>query len=126
MKVLKIVAAIGGAALAGLGVAMALTNPSQESYEAYALEKLTAYLKDEACLQAPSVFGNVLQRQCKTLVDTGRPQIQQLISQTTQRKNFLFFSIYQTNLGIGTFLPSYHFETLGVFQNFYIYQAQQQ
>jgi hypothetical protein len=126
MKVSKIVAAIGGAALAGLGVAMALTNPSQDTYEAYALEKLTMYLKDEACTQAPSLFGNALQRQCKTLVDTSRPQIQQIISKTTHRQNFLFFSIYQTNLVIGPFLPAYQFETLGVFQNFYIYQAHQQ
>src|SRR3712207_6010052 len=98
MKVLQIVAAIGGMALVGLGVAMALTNPSQETFEGYALEKLTTYLKDEACMQVPSVFGNVLQRECKTLVDTGRPKIKQLISERTQRQNFIFFSIYRTNL----------------------------
>jgi hypothetical protein len=126
MKVLKIVAAIGGAAMAVLGVAMALTNPSQDTYEAYAVEQLTTYLKEEACMQVPSVFGNVLQRQCKTFVDTGRPKIQQIIAQTTQRQNFIFFSIYRTNLAIGPVLPVYHFETLGVFQNFYIYQAEQQ
>ncbi|MBD0344086.1 MAG: DUF4359 domain-containing protein [Coleofasciculus sp. Co-bin14] len=126
MKVLKIVAAIGGAAMVVLGVAMALTNPSQDTYEAYAVEQLTTYLKEEACMEVPSVFGNVLQRQCKTFVDTGRPKIQQIIAQTTQRQNFIFFSIYRTNLTIGPVLPVYHFETLGVFQNFYIYQAEQQ
>jgi hypothetical protein len=126
MKVLKIVAAIGGAAMVVLGVAMALTNPSQDTYEAYAVEQLTTYLKEEACMEVPSVFGNVLQRQCKTFVDTGRPQIQQIIAQTTQRQNFIFFSIYRTNLAIGPVLPVYHFETVGVFQNFYIYQAEQQ
>jgi hypothetical protein len=125
MKVLKIVAAIGGAAMVVLGAAMALTNPSQDTYEAYAVEQLTTYLKEEACMEVPSVFGNVLQRQCKTFVDTGRPQIQQIIAQTTQRQNFIFFSIYRTNLAIGPVLPVYHFETLGVFQNFYVYQAEQ-
>jgi hypothetical protein len=125
MKVLKIVAAIGGAAMVVLGVAMALTNPSQDTYEAYAVEQLTTFLKEEACMEVPSVFGNVLQRQCKTFVDTGRPKIQQIIAQTTQRQNFIFFSIYRTNLAIGPVLPVYHFETLGVFQNFYVYQAEQ-
>ncbi len=105
---------------------MALTNPSQEIYEEYAVERLTQYLKDEGCTQAPKIFGDVLLRQCKSLVDTGRPQIAQIITKTTQRQNFLFFSIYRTTLKIGPFLPVYHFETVGVFQNFYIYQAQEQ
>ena len=125
MKVLQVVAAIGGVALMVLGVSMALTNPSKDAYEQYAVEKLTIYLKDEACKQAPSVFGNVLQSQCKSLVDTGRPQIEQIIAQSTQQQNFIFFSIYRTNLEIGPFIPAYHFETLGVFQNFYIYLAEE-
>ncbi len=126
MKALQIVATMGGTALVGLGVSMALTNPSQDTYEAYAVEQLTTYLKDEACLQTPSFFGNLLQRQCQTIVDTGRPQIQQLISQTTHRQNFVLFSVYRTNLNIGSFLPAYHFETVGVFQKFYIYQVEKQ
>ena len=126
MKALHIVTAIGGVALAGLGVFMALTNPGQDAYEEYALEKLTTYLKDDACTQVPKPLGNLLQRQCKTLVDTGRPQIQQIISKTTQRQNFILFSIYRTNLEIGPILPVYHFETVGVFEKFYVYQAQEQ
>jgi len=124
MKVLQIVTAIGGAALVGLGAAMTVTNPDQDAYEEYAVETLTTYLKDEACPQAPKVFGDLVQRHCKTVVDTGRPKIQQIISQTTQQQNFIFFSIYRTNLEIGPILPVYHFETVGVFQKFYIYQAQ--
>jgi hypothetical protein len=124
MKVLQIVTAIGGVAVLGLGAAMAVTNPDRDAYEEYAVEKLTTYLKDDACPQAPKVFGDLLQRQCKTLVDTGRPQIQQIIAKTTQQQNFIFFSIYRTNLEIGPILPVYHFETVGVFQKFYIYQAQ--
>lgn len=126
MKVLQVIAAIGGVALVGLGSVMALTNPGRDDYEEFAVEKLTTYLKDDACPQAPTVpgIGDLLQRQCKTLVDTGRPQIQQIISQTTQTQNFLFFTIYRTDLKITPILPVYHFETVGVFQKFYIYQAQ--
>ncbi len=126
MKVPKVVTAIGGVALVGLGLVMALTNPGKDEYEQYAVEQLTTYLKDEACMDAPSVFGNFLQRQCKSLVDTGRPQIEQIIAEKTQRQNLILFSIYRTNLEVGPFLPAYHFETLGVFQKFYIYQAEQQ
>lgn len=126
MKVPKVVTAMGGVALVGLGLVMALTNPGKDEYEQYAVEQLTTYLKDEACMEAPSVFGNFLQRQCKSLVDTGRPQIEQIIAEKTQRQNLILFSIYRTNLEVGPFLPAYHFETLGVFQKFYIYQAEQQ
>lgn len=125
MKFLQVVAAIGGVALVGLGVSMALTNPAKESYQEYAVETLSTYLKDEACMQAPSVFGNALRSQCKSLVDTGRPQIEQIIAQSTQQHNFIFFSVYRTDLEIGPFIPAYQFDTLGVFQNFYIYRAEE-
>ena len=126
MKVLQVITAIGGVTVVGLGIVMALTNPGRDTYEEYAVETLTTYLKDEGCPQAPIVpgIGDLLQRQCKTLVDTGRPQIQQIISQTTQEQNFIFFTVYRTDLKIGPILPVYHFETVGVFQKFYIYQAQ--
>jgi hypothetical protein len=126
MNVVSIAAAISSVALVGVGVSMALTNPNQATYEEYATEQLTTYLKDEACTQAPKVFSNFLQRQCKSLLDTGRPQIQLIISKATQRQNFILFSIYRTNLDIGPYLPAYHFETVGAFQNFYVYQAAEQ
>lgn len=125
MKIRQVFTAIGGAALFGLGVAMALTNPSKDTYEEYAVEMLTTYLKQEACSQVPKVFGTSLQNQCKSLVDTGRPQIEQIIAQKTRQENFIFFSVYRTNLEIGPFLPAYYFETLGVFQKFYIYRAEE-
>ncbi len=126
MNVLRVVTAIGGTVLTALGVTMALTNPSPDSYEDYAVEQLTTYLKNEGCTQVPVILGNSLRRQCTTLVDKNRPQIEQLVARTTQRQNFLVFSIYRTNLEVGSFLPVYHFETLGVFQKFYIYKAGKQ
>ena len=126
MNVLRVVTAIGGTVLTALGVTMALTNPSPDIYEEYAVEQLSTYLKNEGCTQVPVIWGNSLKRQCKTLVDKNRPQIEQLVSQTTQRQNFIVFSIYRTNLEVGSFLPVYRFETLGVFQKFYIYKAGRQ
>ncbi|MBD1922118.1 DUF4359 domain-containing protein [Microcoleus sp. FACHB-831] len=126
MKGLQIFQAIAGVVLVGLGMAMATTNPSQEVYEEFAVAQLSTYLKEEGCTQLPRAFGNAIHRQCTILVDTGRPQIQQMISESTKRQNFIFFSIYQTELSVSSFLPSYQFETLGVFENFYTYQAQKQ
>ena len=126
MKSLKIITYIGAVAIAGLGVVMATTNPSQANYEKFAVQQLTEYLKKDVCQKAPKVFGDFLQRNCSVLVDSSRPQMQQIIAQTTQKQNFLFFSIYRTDLSINPFIPTYHFETVGVFQNFYIYAAEEQ
>lgn len=126
MKSLKIIRYIGVVAIAGLGVVMATTNPSQANYEKFAVQQLTEYLKKDVCQKVPKAFGNFLQRNCSILVDSSRPQMQQIIAQTTEKQNFLFFSIYRTDLSINPFIPTYHFETVGIFQNFYIYAAEKQ
>ncbi len=133
MKGLQAVTAIAGVALVGVGAAMALTNPNQDSYEEYAVEQLTDYLQKDICPKAPSILGNSLEDQCRSIVESHQPQIKQLISKSTQRQNFILFSIYQTDLSPSTIvaflpantLPGYHFETVGAIDNFYTYQAQQ-
>lgn len=126
MKSLRIITYIGAAALAGLGVAMAVTNPNQPAYEEYAVQRLTEYLKNDVCTKAPKALENFLQRNCTVLIDSSRPQIQQIVSESTQRQNFILFSIYRTDLSVNPFIPSYHFETMGVVENFYTYAAEKQ
>ena len=104
---------------------MAITNPGQVDYEKYATETLSTYLKEEICPQAQQQLGGLLQSYCKSLVDTGKPQIQKLISQQTTRHNYLIFSIYQTELSLPSPIPSYQFQTVGAFQHFYTYEAQE-
>lgn len=126
MKSLNILKSVGLVALAGLGLSMALGNPSQSDYEEYALGQLTVYLKNNVCTEAPKGFHNFLARQCTILVDTGRPKLKRIVAENTYHLNFIFFSIYRTELSISPFLPVYRFETVGAFQNFYIYQAEKQ
>lgn len=116
---------VGGVALAGLGVAMTVTNPNQEAYEDYAQTQLTAYLKDNVCTEAAQEFGEFLRGQCGALVDAGRPQIEQLIRKTTVRQNYLVFSIYRTDFDFAPILPAYHFETVGVLSRFLTYEAEE-
>jgi uncharacterized protein YceK len=125
MKNLTIMTYVG-AALAGLGVVMATTNPDQLAYEEYAVQQLIEYLQNDVCTKAPNIFANFLQRNCAVLVESSHPQIQQLIAQKTQRQNYIFFSIYSTDLAVNPVIPAYHFETVGAFQNFYTYRAEQQ
>ena len=113
----------GGLLLAGSGVLMAIGNPGQIDYEDYATDSLSLYLKQDVCPQAPVEFGGFIQSYCKTLVDSGQPQIQQIIAHTTTQQNYFLFSIYETTLALPDPLPTYEFQTIGVMQQFYTYQA---
>jgi hypothetical protein len=127
-KSLKVGVYLFGMALVGLGVAMAATNPGRDAYEQYATKKLSQYLREEVCPQA----GETFRSPCNSLVKDNQDQIQKIISENTQRDNFFLWSIYKTDLSLspllppllGNLLPSYHFETAGVFSGFYIYRTQ--
>lgn len=125
MKSLKPLASISLFVLVGLVTAMAITNPDSSTYEEYAVEQLTTYLKTDACSQVPKAFETLVQN-CSSLIDSNRPQIKQIIVRSTQRQNFILFSIYRTNLSITSVVPLYRFQTVGIMQNFYTYSAEQQ
>jgi hypothetical protein len=125
MKVGQQLMGVGGVVLVGLGGLMVVTNPNYNAYEQYATEELTLYLKDNVCTQVSQKLGGFLQSYCKSLVDAGRPQIQELIAQQTTRQNYFLFSIYQTELSLPSPVSSYQFETIGAFQNFYTYQVEE-
>lgn len=121
----KFTAIVGGVTLVFLGASMTITNPGKGAYEKYAVGRLTKYLKEEVCSQPSKIedLPKFLQHQCPRIIDGLRPAIQIVTSETTQRRNFVFFSVYQTDLDIGSSLPAYKFATVGVFKKFYVYQA---
>ncbi len=125
MKFDKLIIMVGGIGLLGSSLVMTLTNPRAGDYETYATEELTTYLKENVCTQVSQQLQGLLQSYCKSLVDTGKPHLHQIIAQQTTRRNFLLFSIYQTQLSLPSPLPAYQFQTLGIFQQFYIYDAEQ-
>ncbi|MCM0590376.1 MAG: DUF4359 domain-containing protein [Gloeotrichia echinulata DVL01] len=126
MKALTIITYVAAAGLAALGVTMAKTNPSQAEYENYAVQRLTDYLKTDVCKKTQNIIENLIHLNCEKAVDSASPQIRPIISQTTQQQNLLFFSIYRTDLKLSDWIPSYRFETVGAFNNFYTYSAEQQ
>lgn len=121
--IMTYVAAVG---LVVLGVTMAKTNPSQAEYEEYAMQRLTKYLKSDVCNKTPKMLENLIKLDCDKLVDSASPQVRELVAATTERQDFLIFSIYYTDLKLNSWLPSYTFESVGAFENFYTYSAEQQ
>lgn len=123
----KLAFRIGLVSVGCVSVTLAVTNPDTVAYENYAIKTLKEYLSKEVCAQAPSVLGISLEDQCRLLVDVGGPNMERTISRGTNRENYFLFSIYSTDLTVGPPpLPSYHFETIGIFQNFYTYQAKEE
>jgi Domain of unknown function (DUF4359) len=109
------------ASVTGLGLAMAATNPSQAAYEAFATQRLSTYLDQDVCSDAPSVLG--LRKECRSLVQSHQTEIRHFVATNTHQQNFIFFSVYTTDLSVGSFIPSYQVETVGVFQRFHIVDA---
>jgi hypothetical protein len=127
MKPLTIIAYTGAAVgLAALGVTMAKANPSQVEYEEYAVQRLTEYLKTDVCKKTTNFIENLIRFNCEKLVDSANPQIQEIIARTTERQNYIIFSIYRTDLKISSWIPSYKFETVGAFDQFYTYTAEKE
>jgi hypothetical protein len=127
MKTLKIAAGLGVAGLAVLGVVMARSNPEQAKYEEYAVQRLTDYLKTDFCKKTPGfgLLGKLGTFNCDRFVDSANPQIRELIASTTERQNYLIFSVYRTEIKLDSLIPGYKFETVGAFDNFYTYTAEE-
>jgi hypothetical protein len=116
---------LGTFILGGLGVVMVLTNPQSSNYEAYAGDRLNSYLKENLCQQIQEGIGELFQSQCKMLLETATPQVGKLVATQTKRQNFFFFSLYQSNLSLPSPLPGYQVNTIGVFNQFFVYESKQ-
>ncbi len=127
MNVLQLASAMVATLLTAIGGIMAVNNPAQIDYEKYATQELTGYLKQDVCtkVKTEAEVKALLTGYCKTLVDTGQPYIKNTIALSTTRRNFLLFSIYQTELAFPAPIPSYQFGTIAVMKQFYLYEAQE-
>ncbi|MBW4434523.1 MAG: DUF4359 domain-containing protein [Pelatocladus maniniholoensis HA4357-MV3] len=138
MRFLNIMTYVGVFGLAALGVVMTQTNPNQVEYEDYAAQRLTEYLNTNVCKKTPKFLENVIKFNCRQVVNSAQPQIREIIAESTERQDFIVFSIYRTDLNVNSLIPAlrvdsvlpstpgYKFETLGAFDQFYTYKAEQQ
>lgn len=132
MKIAQVIGMVTGVGVMGLAAIAYLTNPQLLEYEAYAGEQIAQYLKENVCqnprsdlpLGLGNLRGNVLENFCKTLVDASQAQLGELIGSKTSQENYVFFSIYQTEIALPEPFPHYSFETIGIFSRFYTYRAE--
>lgn len=120
---------IAGIFLAGVGAALALTNPHSDSFDRYATERLSDYLQTDVCPQA----GTLLKGTCSQVIRDNQSAIASLVAKGTSRQNYFLWSVYKTNLSLDPLLPSildgalpsYHVETIGILNGFHIIKAEE-
>lgn len=121
MKGIKTPVSVGGLVVVGLGIGLAVTNPKPSAYQSFAAKRLSQYLQENVCDDVP----NLLQQQCRNFANASQDRFKEIAADTTQRHNYLFFSIYETDISTPPGIPSYHFATVGLFNQFHIYKAQE-
>jgi hypothetical protein len=125
MKPLTILICVGAAGITVLGSIMAKTNPNQVEYEKYAIQKLTTYLKTDVCQKTPNFLEKLVKVNCEQVLQSVAPQMKELITTTTNRQDYIIFSIYRTEIKLDSWIPGYKFETVGALNQFYTYNAEQ-
>lgn len=132
MAATKIVGHVVTAAAIGLAVSMVVSNPDPLTYQTYATDALIRYGQQEICDEAPPLLR--LLGNCELLIESLRPTLEGLVASNTQRRNFLFFSLYRTSvtpIALTSLLPTdafpaYRTDTLAILNRFHIYRAVQE
>ena len=106
----------------GLGGLMAMTNPSRSAYEAYGVEQLGDLAKSQ-CDRAPAGFGTILQAPCRAAIESFKPQLRPMLAAATTRQNFIFFSIYRSDISVPAANFTAQVESIGIFDHFYTYKT---
>jgi hypothetical protein len=105
-----------------IGGLMALTNPNRAAYEDYAVDRVSSLARDQ-CDRAPAGFGVMLQGPCRAAVEAFKPQIRPLLAATTSRQNWIFFSVYKSDISIPAIDFKARVESIGIFNNFFTYKT---
>jgi Domain of unknown function (DUF4359) len=116
-------------ALGGLGTLLAVTNPSADAFEDFAIERVQV----ELCPQVPLGLAG----DCPRLVNENQKMLKGWIRQNTQTQNYGLFTQYETTLSVRDLVPeparpflamiplpdNYRLRTIGVLGRFVIYGA---
>lgn len=117
--------ALGG----GAGLGLVSTNPGPAEFETFAADQLTRLVSDELCREnGLPMMARLLVRDCPALVASQRGVLGRLATLHTRRRNLGVMSLYSTELGGQTLLPSwsmprYHALTLAAAGRFVLLQA---
>ena len=122
---------ITGSVLVAVGTVLVFTNPDPTAYERYAGRYLSQYVRENYCPNAPTFFAFI--RPCEVVVNALEPTIRDIFAHHTKRQNWLFFSLYITDISSSSLITlgsqpeffAYHTETLSILNQFHTYKIEQ-
>ena len=135
----KIIASLLGLGVIGGAIALLLTNPNSQDYEAYAVTQLQERLDQELCEDVPAFLGDA----CGSVIASNDVVLEAVVESSTTRRNFYVFSLYETDLdpvevlgqvlpnnlalsiGSSEGIPAYRVETVGLFGRFFTYGTEE-
>ncbi len=100
---------IGAAVVVGV---MAVTNPSKERYIDYATEQFSETGKTSICGGDMPIAA---QQSCKFLISQGKGVVKGLVENSTKQRNFVLFSLYETEM------PHKKYTAIAAFGNLIIF-----
>ncbi|MGC1308675.1 MAG: DUF4359 domain-containing protein [Phormidesmis sp.] len=120
---MKIVPTLALLSLAALGGTLAFTNPSEADYADYVSQTMSNEAQAYLCEpkgEIPSLSQRIdeaVSGLCQSTIGKvlGNDSIEEIVAENTERKNYLFFSTYETKAPLETY------KTVGIFDRFYPY-----
>ena len=106
----------------GLGGVMVLTNPSRDTYESFAIDRIGDLAKDK-CDHAPDGFGVFIQGPCRAAIEAYKPQLRPVLAAATSRQNWGLFSIYRSSIMVPIVNLQVEVESIGIFDRFFVYKT---
>ncbi len=116
--------------LIGCGLVLALSNPPIKDYRLYAGRKFSHLLSQKLCIDSHfKMLSTIVGKDCEVLVTAQQPVFEYLTEKFTTRTNYVFFSIYQTQIGgdaliPNLLLPTYQFSTFAFVGQFFTFDYQ--
>jgi hypothetical protein len=101
----------------GVGMVLALTNPKQEDYTAFATQTVSRFLIRDLCRandRTPKLFDTLIKDGCQVFMQQGETEIQAFVAHNTDRQDFVLFSLYTTEF------PIRPLRVLGIFNQFFL------
>jgi hypothetical protein len=114
---LKMTQWVGYAAIFGLSIVLAATNPKQTIYTEFATQTVSRLLIQDLCRvndRTPKLFDTMIKDGCQAFMQQGKTEIRAFIAHNTERQDFLLFSLYTTEF------PIRPLRVLGIFNHFFL------
>jgi Domain of unknown function (DUF4359) len=119
MSKLPISRSLFACTLLGLSATLVATNPKEAAYAEHLSTQFYRQLEQNICREA-----GFLHASCLSLLNASKSDLISFIQNGTKRTSFSIFSLYETELFIVPFAPSYQIKAIGIFGQFYTYSEQ--